>query len=254
MDACRSPRVGSEELRNNFLTGSEPNERIVHQNKHEVIRSLITEKTAIGLQHFPKDKLELLGLKSQKLPAKMAETIDNAAGSYRTKLMTNFKALNGGGVGSSVEFEVSPDEVVLGVKETLLKHDSVLEELIRKKFLQEKIEIYFRQIRELRELQVIGNILELKSTILRDAIHFRFLRLGQVDAQMEDLKKLGVLQAYLDKPLPDSALEPLSIKRTTSKSRARRTIEDVAAPQTDQTQHRSQHSGTREAPRLRGGV
>ena len=80
---------------------------------------------------------------------------------------------------------------------------------------------------ELRELQVIGKILELKSSILRDAVHFRFLRLGQVDAQMEELKKIGVLQAYIDKPLPDSAAESLAIKRTASKSRARRTIEDV---------------------------
>lgn len=221
-------RIDRKELHNNFMTGYEKNDRIIYQNKRDVIKSIIAQKAAYVIKKDPKvfAKLESVGMKSKKVSPMIIQSVENSVYSVRSKLITNFKVLNQGGV-SSVEYKIPPHEIMTELKENEMKNDKEQKELMRKKFLQEKIEVYYRLINELREMKVIEKIIELKGNILRDAIDFRFKRLKAVDEHMAHLKKSGVMEAYLAKPVGEQQDEKTTTKRSTVKGRRRASVDEV---------------------------
>ena len=78
------------------------------------------------------------------------DIVENCTWVSKAKLFGNFKGLNEG-VGHSVDFKITTNDVIEGVKDRIFQRDKDLEENMRKKFLQEKIELFFKLIREIKE-------------------------------------------------------------------------------------------------------
>lgn len=178
-----------------FYSGlGDPDEKDQMDHKRQLLKSIITKKTADSLDVKKLGNLSKLNLNSGQNPtaASIKEKVEDSAWVMKAKLFSNFKALNLN-IQNSMEYKLPTTEIIKSVTDELFVKNSNLDEHIRKKFLQEKIELLLRMVRDLRDAEKIKVVQKAKIEIIREAIHYRYLYKEKEEKYIESMKKSGVI-------------------------------------------------------------
>ena len=179
---------------------TEPDEKKLHECRKDVIKSIITDKASFEIAKVPTSARRTAGDKAEVL-AKMKGKIEDQIFRTKAKLLSNFKGIHDKGEHSK-DIRIYPSEIAAGIKDKLYSKDEYLEENMRKKFLQEKIESLYRTIRDTRDIRKLQYVLELKIAVIREAIHNRHTYLHRVEKEMEELKLKGAMNVKFSKNQP----------------------------------------------------
>jgi hypothetical protein len=202
-----------------FYSGnSGADEKFHFRYRTDILRSVMSDKTSHIIarrQHEIKGKT--LSEKADYMGTHLKNVIDRGAFIAKSGLVANFKSLNIG-IRNSSDYKISTHEVVDGIKVRLYAKDAELEENIRKKFLQEKIDLFYKLVREYLAFNRFEVIMMSKIEIIKHALKDRYDQLKQVDIALRKLKLAGSLTiSNLTKSDADAAREreggPITVKK-----------------------------------------
>lgn len=176
-----------------FYSGlGEPDDKDQLRHKRQLIKSIITKKTADSFT--VKDVNSVMSSSSRygSMPEDIADKVEDSTWVMKAKLFSNFKALNEG-VQNTMEYKLPTSEIMESVKDQVFSKAGNMDQNMRKKFLQEKIELLLRLAIELREAEKVRVVQNAKIDIVRDAIHYRYLCQDSEEKNIQEIKKTGVL-------------------------------------------------------------
>lgn len=175
-----------------FYSGAgEPDDKLAKKNKREILSNILTDKA-----------IEKVARKSIKIANKGASLdqvksiVEESAWNAKARLFSNFKTLNEG-IMSSIEYRIPPSEIIEKVKDKLFVKEENLMDNMRKKFLQEKIDLFFKLVRDLKEIEKVQVIKTAKCDIIRDSIHFRYEYLEKEEIRINEMKQKGTVTLNL---------------------------------------------------------
>jgi hypothetical protein len=186
-----SERPTQEQLKRIFYEGTaDLDEKDTFRHKREVVRSVITDKTRKIVNNLPNFRNAPSNEIVASLSGPLRDVVEESSSQVRTRLFSNFKNLNQG-VRHSIEYKINPPEVIRGLKTKYFCDDEDLEDNMRKKFLHEKIELFYRLIKEIKDFTKMNALYQIKVDLLRDFLHQRHKQMQEEELQLAKLKEEG---------------------------------------------------------------
>lgn len=207
-----------EDYLKKFYGSSGADDKFAFKYRTDILRSVMADKTSeIVARRAHEIQGKTLSEKAEYMGTYLKTVIDRGAFIAKSGLVANFKSLNIG-IRNSSDYKISTAEVVDGIKVRLYAKDAELEENIRKKFLQEKIDLFYKLVREYLAFNRYEVIMSCKIEIVKQALKDRYEQLKLIDSEINKLKSAGVLTiANLTKSDAEAAREreggPITVKK-----------------------------------------
>lgn len=187
-------RKSEEYWRENFyFKDAEVYDKDTMRNKKEIVLAIMADKAAIRLAS---DRKKLSNRRPPIINEVIKSSVENTRWQTKAQLFSNFKSLHEG-IQNGTEYQIPSAEIESKVRQKLADNHANLTENIRKKFLQESIDLLFKLVREIKEIQKQQAIKRAKCDMIRGAINDRQTLLDREEKRVNYLKEQGILSVKM---------------------------------------------------------
>jgi len=220
-----------------YVTSFEPEEKELFKHKRQVVKAVIADKASTKINADPtvkgKDPEQIVATINKE----MKDTLEESAYHTRSRLFNNFKNLNQG-VRHSLEYKISFKEVSEDLRGKFLRRQDEFEDNLRKKFLHEKVELFYKLIRQIQSHNRAVLVLQFKIVMVRDTIHQRRMVIRMEEVNLEKLKEQGKLNhdtfrlaTTTASQSPTAAMSPTRRMKIKQQRKTNENVESVLKPE-----------------------